>query len=151
MNNNLMFSSNIQTWETPKSFFKKLNEEFKFNLDPCCEIVTAKCHKYYTEKENGLIQDWGGHTVFVNPPYGRHQIEWIKKAYEESKKENTIVVCLIPARPDTKIWHDIIFPYADIRFIKGRLKFGDSKNSAPFPSALIIFDKNKKQKNITTY
>ena len=141
MNKKLHFSSASQKWETPVEFFKKLNEEFRFTLDPCCEIQTAKCEKFFTQKENGLVQDWSKDIVFMNPPYGREQASWIKKAYEESLK-GAIVVCLIPARTDTKIWHDIIFPYAQIRFIKGRLKFGNNKNSAPFPSAVVIFKKD---------
>ena len=145
MNTELHFSSEKQNWETPIEFFNKINEEFNFTLDPCCEIETAKCRKFFTKETDGLTQCWGGHTVFMNPPYGREQIEWIKKAYNESLKENTIVVCLIPSRTDTKVWHDIIFPYAEVRFLKGRLKFGNSKNAAPFPSALVIFGKSDKK------
>lgn len=151
MDRNLFFSSKDHTWETPKDFFDKLNKEFNFSLDPCCSKLTAKCKNYYTEQDNGLLKNWGGHTVYMNPPYGREQIKWIKKAFEESLKENTTVVCLIPARTDTKIWHEIIFPHAEIRFIKGRLKFGGSKSSAPFPSAIVIFRKNMKDKRILTY
>lgn len=142
---NVHFMSNDQTWETPIDFYNELNKEFGFTLDPCCSLKTAKCEKFYTVKENGLVQDWGKEVVFMNPPYGREQIEWIKKAYNESLKENTIVVCLIPSRTDTKVWHDIIFPYAEVRFLKGRLKFGNSKNAAPFPSALVIFGKSDKK------
>lgn len=140
MNNELHFSSKDQTWETPKDFYDKLNKEFNFTLDPCCSEKTAKCEKFYTEKDDGLTKNWGGETVFMNPPYGREQKKWIEKAYKESLKENTKVVCLIPSRTDTIIWHEIIFKYAkEIRYIKGRLKFGNSKNPAPFPSAIIIF------------
>ena len=142
---NVHFMSNDQTWETPIDFYNELNKEFGFTLDPCCSLKTAKCEKFYTVKENGLVQDLGKEVVFMNPPYGREQIEWIKKAYNESLKENTIVVCLIPSRTDTKVWHDIIFPYAEVRFLKGRLKFGNSKNAAPFPSALVIFGKSDKK------
>ena len=106
MNTNLMFSSKRQDWETPKEFFNKLNEEFNFTLDPCCSLETAKCKKFYTIKENGLKQDWEGEVVFVNPPYGRDQKNWIKKGYEESLKPNTIVVFLIPARTDTLAFHN---------------------------------------------
>lgn len=147
MNNELMFSSKDQTWETPQDFFDKLDDEFNFTLDPCCTHETAKCEKHYTPEEDGLSQCWGGEIVFMNPPYGREQPNWIKKAYKESLKNGTTVVCLIPARTDTKVWHDIIFPNAEIRFIKGRLKFGGSKNSAPFPSAVVIF-KNKEENNV---
>lgn len=138
MNTELMFSSNDQTWETPQDFFDKVNAEFNFNLDVCASELTAKCQKYYTEKEDALIQEWNG-ICWCNPPYGRAINKWVKKAYEESLKGNTIVM-LIPSRTDTTYWHDYIFKYAsEIRFIKGRLKFGNSKNSAPFPSALIVF------------
>lgn len=139
MNKELMFSSKTDMWSTPEKFFNELNNEFNFTLDPCATKENAKCEKYYTEKENGLIQDWSGETVFCNPPYGRNIYKWVKKSYEESKKENTIVVMLIPARTDTKYFHDFIYHNAEIRFIKGRLKFGDSKNAAPFPSMVVIF------------
>ncbi|HSQ89279.1 DNA N-6-adenine-methyltransferase [Romboutsia sp.] len=141
MNKELMFSSNDQTWETPKDFFCELNEIFRFELDVCATDLTAKCNKYFTPKEDGLKQDWNG-ICWCNPPYSRELPKWTKKAYEESEKNSSTVVMLIPARPDTKIWHEIIFPYArGIFFIKGRLKFGDSRNSAPFPSALVVFSK----------
>lgn len=140
MNNELMFSSKSNEWDTPKDFYEKLNEEFNFNLDPCSTHENAKCEKHYTILEDGLKQDWGGHTVFMNPPYGRDIRRWVQKAYEESKKPNTTVVCLIPSRTDTSYWHDYIFGKAkDIRFIRGRLKFGNSENAAPFPSAVIVF------------
>lgn len=140
MNKDLMFSSKSNEWDTPQDFYNKLNEEFCFNLDPCCTHENAKCERHFTLKENGLVQDWGGHTVFMNPPYGRDINKWVQKAYEESRKPNTTVVCLIPARTDTSYWHDYIFGKAkDIRFIRGRLKFGNSKNAAPFPSAVIVF------------
>ena len=129
------------TWETPQAFFDKLNLEFEFNLDPCASAYTAKCEKYFTEADDGLLQDWSGHTVFCNPPYGRGIKEWIKKAYEESQKDNTKVVLLIPARTDTTYWHKYIMRAREIRFVKGRLKFGGAKNSAPFPSAVVIFDR----------
>ena len=139
--NKSLFSSKDQNWETPKDFFKKLDTAFEFELDVCASDKTAKCKKYFTPEIDGLIQEWHG-VCWQNPPYGREQVKWIEKAYKESQKHNSTVVCLIPARPDTKVWHDIIFPNAKaICFIKGRLKFGDSKESAPFPSALAIFSK----------
>ena len=143
MNSNLMFSSKDQTWETPIDFFNKVNEEFNFDIDVCATEATAKCDMYYTPEIDGLKQEWRG-TCWMNPPYGREIKKWIEKAYKESTK-GAIVVCLIPARTDTKYWHEYIFPYAsEIRFIKGRLKFGNSANSAPFPSALVIF-KNREE------
>lgn len=149
MNTELMFSSKDQTWETPIEFFDKVNEEFNFDIDVCAIPQTAKCEKYYTPDIDALKQEWSG-VCWMNPPYGKDIKIWIKKAYEESLK-GAIVVCLIPSRTDTTYWHEFIFPYAsEIRFIKGRLKFGDSKNSAPFPSALVIFNRKSHAKKITT-
>ena len=139
INKELMFSSEDETWSTPQDFFNSLNNEFKFTLDPCCSVETAKCSKFYTEKEDGLIQDWQGETVFCNPPYGKKIKDWVKKCYFESKKPLTTVVMLIPARTDTSYFHDFIYNKSEIRFIRGRLKFGDSKNGAPFPSMVVIF------------
>ena len=138
------FSSNSNEWETPQDFYDKLNNEFNFTLDPCCTKETAKCKKYYTIEDDGLRQNWGGGRVFMNPPYGREIGKWIEKAYKESLK-GAIVVCLIPARTDTRYWWDYIFPYAEIRFIKGRLKFSNNGKSAPapFPSAIVIFGGKK--------
>jgi site-specific DNA-methyltransferase (adenine-specific) len=139
MNTDLMFSSKTDDWATPVDFFNELNKEFNFNLDPCADSNNKKCNRYFTKEQNGLIQDWGGCTVFCNPPYGRAIGEWVKKAYMESKKPNTTIVMLIPARTDTKYFHEYIYHKSEIRFIKGRLKFGCSNNSAPFPSMLVIF------------
>lgn len=139
--NNSLFSSKDQTWETPQKLFDELNNVFNFNTDVCAVDETAKCKHYFTPEIDGLVQEWKG-CCWMNPPYGREQINWIKKANEESVKNNSTVVCLIPARPDTKVWHEVIFPNAlVVCFIKGRLKFGDSKDSAPFPSAIIVFGK----------
>ncbi len=140
MNRDLMFSSKTDNWATPQDFFDELNKEFKFTLDPCASDENHKCEKYYTAESNGLLQNWGGHRVFCNPPYGRQLAKWVKKSAEESKKQNTVVVMLIPARTDTAYFHDFIYHKAKIRFIRGRLKFGGSKNAAPFPSMVVIFD-----------
>lgn len=134
-----MFSSKSIEWSTPQDFFEQLKMRYDFNLDPCATADTAKCSKYYTKEDDGLNQDWGGHTVFMNPPYGREIKHWIKKAYDESKKEGTTVVCLIPSRTDTKYWHKYCMEAHEIYFVKGRLKFGDADNSAPFPSAVVVF------------
>ena len=140
-------TSNTNEWYTPKELYNKLNEEFNFTLDPCCTEKSRKCEKYFTKKENGLIHDWSNNNVFMNPPYGNDIKYWIEKAYLESLKDNTIVVALIPARTDTSYWHNFIFNKAsDIRFLKGRIKFekedGTLGNSAPFPSAVIVWNKN---------
>jgi len=140
MNTALMFSSKTDLWETPQDFFDELNKEFHFTLDPCATPENAKCKKYFTIKENGLQQDWQGETVFCNPPYGKAIKFWVKKCYEESRKPNTTVVMLIPSRTDTTYFHEYIYKKAkEIRFIKGRLKFGNSKHPAPFPSMVVVF------------
>ena len=149
-NKNVHFSSDNMKYETPQHLFDKLDKEFNFTLDPCCVPQTAKCDKYFTPEDNGLQQDWSNDVVFMNPPYGRQIPKWIEKAYKESVKGAT-VVCLIPSRTDTRYWHNYIFKYAaEIRFIKGRLKFGNSKNSAPFPSCIVIFNNSKKTNKIKT-
>ena len=130
------FSSQTDNWATPQDFFDKLNEEFQFTLDPCADDHNAKCSKYFTKEDNGLEQDWSGEIVFCNPPYGRDIKNWVKKANDS----HALTVMLIPARTDTSYWHDYIFNKAEVRFLRGRLKFGDSKNSAPFPSAVVIFN-----------
>ena len=145
----LMFSCERKDWGTPQDFFDELNKEFKFTLDPCCTEKTKKCKKYYTPETNGLKQDWGGERVFVNPPYGREIKHWVKKCFEESKKPNTTIVLLIPARTDTSYFHDYVYGKAELRFIRGRLKFYNPDSNlnkekwtgAPFPSMLAIFKK----------
>ncbi|MGW9934357.1 DNA N-6-adenine-methyltransferase [Staphylococcus sp. HMSC068C09] len=136
---NVHYSSNSNEWATPQNLFDELNDEFNFTPDPCATDENAKCSKYFTIENDGLSKDWSNEVVFMNPPYGREIKKWIKKAYEENLNGAT-VVCLIPARTDTTYWHDFIFDKADdIRFLRGRLKFGNSKNSAPFPSAVIVY------------
>jgi len=140
MNIDVMFSSKTDLWSTPQDFYNKLDKEFNFNLDPCANNENHKCDEYFTIDNDGLKKDWKGHTVFVNPPYGRVIKDWVQKCYEESLKPNTKVVMLIPARTDTIYFHKYIYHIAkEIRFIKGRLKFGDCKNSAPFPSMVVVF------------
>ena len=135
-----MFSSATDMWATPQDFFDKLNQEFDFNLDPCAIESNAKCSKYFTPEVNGLNQSWGGYRAFCNPPYGKQIYDWVQKCYNESRKPGTLVVLLIPARTDTKYFHEFIYHKAkEIRFIRGRLKFGGSKNAAPFPSMVVIF------------
>ena len=136
-----LFTSNTDMWSTPLDFFNKLNEEFNFETDVCAIESNAKCKKFFTPEIDGLKQEWTG-VCWMNPPYGRGIGEWIKKAYESSLNGAT-VVCLIPSRTDTKWWHDYCMK-GEVRLVKGRLKFGDSKNSAPFPSAVVIFSKNAK-------
>ena len=135
----VLFSSQSNEWSTPQSFYNELNKEFNFNLDPCSTNENNKCENHFTIDDDGLKQDWQGHIVFCNPPYGRVLKEWVQKCYEESLKPNTKVVMLIPARTDTIYFHKYIYNIATIRFLKGRLKFGECKNSAPFPSMVVVF------------
>jgi phage N-6-adenine-methyltransferase len=135
------YSSKTNEWATPQDFYNQLNERFNFTLDPCATHENHKCSKYYTLDDNGLSQNWGGETVFCNPPYGRGIKHWVKKCYEESIKPNAKqIVMLIPARTDTTYFHDYIYHKAKIEFIKGRLRFGDGKGPAPFPSMLVIYN-----------
>lgn len=126
MINRALFTSIDQTWRTPVKVYEELDKEFKFNFDPCPPNPIF----------DGLTVEWGTRN-FVNPPYKQCK-EWLKKGFEEWKKGKTIVF-LIPSRTDTKYWHEYVMKATEIRFIKGRLKFGDAKNSAPFPSAIVVF------------
>jgi len=135
--NNVHFLSLTNEWATPKETYLALHREFGFTLDPCSTHDNAKCERHFTLNEDGLSRDWGRETVFMNPPYGREIILWMQKAYESSLKGAT-VVCLVPARTDTKWWHDFAMK-GEIRFLRGRLKFNEGKNSAPFPSAVVVF------------
>jgi len=146
-----MGSSIKQNWETPVQFFNELNKEFGFTLDPCAEVSTAKVNKFYSKEDNGLIQSWANEICFINPPYN-NQKQFIEKAINE-KINGCLSVCLIPARTDTKLFHDLLVPNCEIRLIKGRIKFksdGELKNSPFFPSMLVIIGKDIKPK-ITTY
>jgi len=136
----VMFSSQSNEWATPQSFFDKLDSIFgPFTLDAAASSNNYKVKNHFTEADDSLSQDWSGNTVFLNPPYGRALKEWVRKAYEEGQKSATTVVMLIPARTDTKYWHDYVMKADEIRFVRGRIKFGDETNSAPFPSAVIVF------------
>lgn len=140
MNNEVMFSSKTCEWETPQAFFDALNDEFHFELDVCATDENAKCPQYFTEEQDGLSQRWYGR-CWMNPPYGREIGKWVRKAYESVVTgECQLVCCLLPARTDTAWWHGYCIK-GKIRFVRGRLKFGGSKNSAPFPSAVVIFKK----------
>ena len=140
MNTEVMFSSKTDLWATPSDFFNSVAEEFSFTLDVCALPDNAKCEKFFSPVDDGLAQNWEG-VCWMNPPYGRVIGKWVQKAYE-SAKHGAIVVGLLPARTDTKWFHDYIYGKAEIRFIRGRLKFGGCANPAPFPNMLVIW-KNK--------
>ncbi len=135
MNNDLMFSSKTPEWETPHDLFSELDKKFHFVLDVCANKYNTKCKDYLSIEQNSLDYDWKDWDgwKWMNPPYGREIGKWIRKASEGG------VVALLPARTDTKWFHDYIYGKTEIKFIKGRLKFGCSKNSAPFPSMIVIF------------
>lgn len=137
MNTELMFSSKKDDWTTPKDLFNKLNKEFNFTVDLCASKDNALCTHYYTKENSGIEADLTGERVFCNPPYGRNETKrWIKKC---ATCNADVAVMLIPARTDTAAFHDYIYGKAEIRFLRGRLKFGGTNNNAPFPSMIVIF------------
>ena len=137
MNTDVMFSSKTDLWETPQEFFDALDAEFHFTLDACALSENAKCARYYTPEQDGLSQPWTG-VVWCNPPYGHNIGQWVRRGLFACAAGNTVVM-LLPARTDTRWFHDYILGRAEIRFVRGRLKFGGSKNSAPFPSMVVVF------------
>ena len=136
MKTETMFSSKTCEWETPIEFFNKLNEKYHFTLDVCATKENAKCQKFFTREDDGLAKKWDG-VCWMNPPYGRETGKWVKKAFEEYQQGCTVVF-LLPARTDTSWWHDYCMK-GEVNFVRGRLKFGGSYNSAPFPSAVVAF------------
>ena len=145
MNKALLSSSDLE-WCTPQDFFDELNREFNFSLDAAATAANAKCDNYYTRESDGLSQPWNSAegAVFCNPPYGRQVGRWVQKAYTEALENNTTIVMLLPARTDTQWFHEYIYGCAEIRFIKGRLKFTDDSGQAfwpaPFPSMVVIYN-----------
>ena len=138
-----LFSSRSDEWETPWNLFNALDAEFHFNTDVCANDKNRKCAHFYSKEENGLKQCWRG-SCWMNPPYGRVIKDWVEKAYKSTLEKAETVVCLLPARTDTAWWHEFVIPHAsEIRFLRGRVKFSNSKAGAPFPSAIVVFRKNK--------
>ena len=137
------FSSKSNEWPTPRDFYEKYHEKYRFTLDVAATKENALCTRFFTEEDNALIQDWSGEVCWMNPPYGREIKKFMKKAYEESLKGTTIV-CLVPSRTDTFWWHEYAMK-GEIESIRGRLKFGGYKTSAPFPSAVVVFNGEKYQ------
>lgn len=147
VNTDVMFSSKSNEWETPQDLFDQLNKEFDFFLDVCADQDNKKCASYFNEADNGLSKPWSIYgTCWMNPPYGREIGKWVEKARNEAQ-EGATVVCLLPSRTDTKYFHQYIWDKennqsrngVEIRFLKGRLKFGGASNSAPFPSMIVVF------------
>ena len=137
MNTALHFSSKTDQWATPKALFDELDKEFNFETDVCASVENSKCIKFFDENEDGLKQEWAG-SCYMNPPYGKTIKDWVAKAYLSSVNNGATVVCLLPARTDTKWFHDFCIR-GEVRFLKGRIKFGDAKCGAPFPSMIVIF------------
>lgn len=131
------FSSRSDEWATPRWLFAQLDAEFGFTLDPCATPENATCARFFTREQDGLKQSWVNEVVFCNPPYGRAIGRWLAKAWTESQA-GAIVVCLVPARTDTRWWHEFCLR-GEIRFLRGRLHFGGAANAAPFPSAIVVF------------
>lgn len=143
MNSTVMYSARTVEWPTPQWLFDALHSEFGFDIDVCASPEFAKCERFYSKDQDGLNQSWIG-VCWMNPPYGREIGKWIKKAYESSLNGATIV-CLVPARTDTSWWHQYVMRSSEIRFLRGRVKFGTAKHGAPFPSAIVIFRPSKPQ------
>lgn len=133
---NVHFSSQSNEWYTPQDFFDSLDREFHFTLDVAATVENTKCTRFFSCSDDGLAHSWDNEIVWCNPPYGREIKKWVKKA---SEAKGGVVVMLIPARTDTSYFHDYIYGKAEVRFIRGRLKFGGSTNSAPFPSMVVVF------------
>jgi phage N-6-adenine-methyltransferase len=134
-----VFSSKTGEWSTPQAFFDKLERVFdKFDLDAAATKENAKCDNFYTKEDDALAKDWKG-KVFCNPPYGRGIGKWVKKGFDEGAKGASVVM-LLPARVGTKWFCKYVMNAAEIYFVKGRLKFNDGKNSAPFPSMVVVFN-----------
>jgi phage N-6-adenine-methyltransferase len=133
------FESATVEWPTPDSLWKPLHDEFGFTLDVCATDENAKCSRYYTRHDDGLVQPWSG-VCWMNPPYGREMVAWLKRA--ESEKANGVTtVALIPSRTNTGWWHDIVMPN-EVRFVRGRPKFGNADQGLPWPLAVVVFRSN---------
>jgi len=137
-----LYSSATDEWPTPPAFFAKLNRRYQFTLDPCATADNAKCALYFTKEQDGLKQNWGRHRVFCNPPYGREVRKWARKCFEASQGR-ALVVLFVPARTDTRWFHDWVHGKAEVTFVRGRLRFGNSDTSAPFPSMLAVYAPNR--------
>ncbi len=136
-----IFSSRSDDWPTDPGTFAQLDGRYgRFTLDVCANAENAKCARFYTREQNGLVQPWAGR-VWMNPPYGRALPAWIAKAHEAADTTADIVCCLVPARTDTRWWHEHAI-HGEIEFLRGRLRFGEAANAAPFPSAVIVFRKS---------
>lgn len=131
-------SSKTCEWSTPQYLFDYLNAEFQFTIDACATPENAKCDAFFTQEDDGLVQPWCG-TVFCNPPFGREIGHWVRKAWVSVQAGDCIAVLIVPARVDTAWWHDYATQAAEVRFVRGRVKYGGSPHGAPFPTAILVF------------
>ena len=145
--NDVVFSSRSDEWATPQWLFDRLDAEFHFTLDPCSTDENAKCKKHYTREDDGLSKVWTGETVWCNPPYGKELPLWLEKCAKHAIGGGTAVM-LVPARTDTRWFHKWVYEKAEIRFVKGRVKFGGAKYNAPFPSMIVVFREGYDAKGI---
>lgn len=139
--NNGRYNGNGRNWMTPPEVFDPLNAEFQFTLDPCATLENAKCPLFFTEEQDGLARDWAPHKVFMNPPYGREIYAWTRKAREEQAK-GALVVGLLPASTDLAWWHDDVVGHAEVRYIRGRVRFltgGPYRASGFFASVIVVW------------
>lgn len=146
MNTDIHFSSKKQDWETPPELFAPLDDEFEFTVDVCAEAHNTKCPRYFSPEIDGLKQDWSGEVCWCNPPYD-DAASWIEKASRASLL-GAVVVMLIPARTDTRYWHDFVMKADEIRLIKGRVRFVGADASAPFPSCIVVFRSTPRKRPI---
>jgi phage N-6-adenine-methyltransferase len=144
MKNAALFTSDRQDWETPPDLFKRYDDKYRFTLDVCATPENAKCREFISPEVNGLLWDWTEYRCWMNPPYGREIGQWVRKAYIESTK-GAFVVALLPARTDTAWWHNWVIgpnpqhPYAQVEYLRGRIKFVGAKSTAPFPNAIAVY------------
>lgn len=136
--NKVVHSSIKHDWATPRSFFAEVSKEFRFHVDVCADVDNSCCDSFWDVELDGLSQNWGAMTCWMNPPFGPGIGKWVKKAYESSQAGAT-VVALLPARTDTRWWHAYVMQSTEVRFIKGRMRFSGAKINAPFPCCLVVF------------
>ena len=133
-------------WGTPPEIFEPLNKEFGFTVDVCAIEENAKCEKYFTPEMDGLRQSWANEVCWCNPPYGTSVVKWCKKALAETENGTTTIL-LIPCRTNTNWWHDFVMPFAEIRFLRGRVRFIQNgiqfTQAFPFPLSYVIYRAGK--------